>query len=88
MKAKYYMECSVLHASCGKKKKTFVCLEEHCGFCGLVNEGLVWKAGNGKSICIWQDRWLNLPTMYKVLSPPKVIDLVSMVNALIDNNTK
>jgi hypothetical protein len=50
MKAKYYLECLVLHASCGKKP-SFAWRSIH-GSCDLVNEGLVWRVGNGKSICI------------------------------------
>ncbi|XP_059446647.1 uncharacterized protein LOC132178216 [Corylus avellana] len=86
MKAKYYLECSVLDAPCGKKLSFAWRSIQNAS--DLVNEGLIWRVGNGRSIRIWQDRWIKSPTTYRVLSPPSVIDPTSTVSVLIDHNTK
>ena len=40
--------------------------------------------GNGKSIHIWQDRWLPTPSQYKVISPPSLLHPAARVEELID----
>jgi hypothetical protein len=86
MKAKYYPNCSVLEADCGKKRS--FAWRSIQGSSDLIKEGLVWRAGNGKSIRIWKDRWLKSPTTYKIISHPKILDPNSIVSALIEDNTK
>jgi len=44
--------------------------------------------GNGKTIHIWDDKWLPTPTTYKVISPQKDFGDFPMVSALIDHDTK
>jgi hypothetical protein len=51
----------------------------------LLQEGLVWRIGDGKSIKIWQDRWIPMPISYTVQSPPRVIPDSSTVSMLIDH---
>lgn len=86
MKAKYYPECSVLEADCGKKP-SFVWHSIQSS-CDLVKEGLLWRVGNGNTIRIWQDKWLPSPTTYKVVSPPRVLNPNATVSSLIDGVTK
>ncbi|XP_059437076.1 uncharacterized protein LOC132170205 [Corylus avellana] len=57
MKAKYYPECSVLDAPCGKKPSFAWRSIQNSS--DLVNEGLIWRVGNGQSIRIWQDKWVK-----------------------------
>ena len=35
----------------------------------LLQEGMSWRVGDGKSIKIWHDRWLPSPTTYAIQSP-------------------
>jgi hypothetical protein len=86
MKAKYYPNCSVLEADCGKKPS--FAWRSIQSSSDLIKEGLVWRVGNGKSIRIWKDRWFKSPTTYKIISPPKILDPNSTVSALIEENTK
>jgi ribonuclease HI len=86
MKAKYFPDCSVLEASLGKKP-SFAWRSIHSSM-DLLQEGLVWRVGNGKTIRIWKDRWLNTPTTYRVQSPPKILADNATVSLLIDANTK
>ena len=69
-------------------KKTFILLRSIQSSSDLIREGSVWRVGNGRRIRIWQDKWILLPTTYKVLSPPRVLDLASTVSSLIDGDTK
>jgi hypothetical protein len=51
---------------------------------GLL-QGLIWRIGDGRSIKIWQDRWLPTPTSYTVQSHPRVIPDSCTVSMLIDH---
>lgn len=54
----------------------------------LLKEGLVSRVGDGKSIHIWNDRWLPTPTSFSVQSPPRVISADSVVSVLIDSELR
>lgn len=86
MKAKYYSDCTVLEAPLGSKP-SFAWWSIQ-GSCDLLQEGLVWRVRNGKSIRIWKDKWILSPTTYRVQSPPRVLDETATISSLIDTNTK
>ncbi|XP_059445337.1 uncharacterized protein LOC132177129 [Corylus avellana] len=50
----------------------------------LLNEGLVWRVGNGKGIKIWGDKWLFSPTTYAIQSSVRILSENARVSALID----
>jgi hypothetical protein len=53
----------------------------------LSKKGLyIWRVGNRKTIRIWKHRWLNSPTTFRVLSPPREIDPFSTVSIVIDDD--
>lgn len=54
----------------------------------LLQEGLVWRVGNGESIKIWEDKWLPSPISYIVQSPIRILPPEACVSALIDPITK
>lgn len=54
----------------------------------LLKECLVWRVGDGKSIHIWNERWLPTPTSFLVQSPPRVISGDSTVSTLIDSDLR
>ncbi|XP_059446650.1 uncharacterized protein LOC132178220 [Corylus avellana] len=70
-------DCSILEASLGKKP-SFARRSIH-NSSDLVREGLVWRVGNGKTICIWKDIWINSPTTYQVQTAPRILADTSMV---------
>jgi hypothetical protein len=86
MKAKYYPESSILKAWLGWQP-SFAWRNFHSS-CDLLNEGLIWRVGNGSSIRIWKDKWLPSPNTYSICSAPVVLDSVATVNELIDGETK
>ena len=85
-KAKYFPNCDVLGASIGSNpsyawRSINKSLE-------VLKQGTRWRVGNGKLIHIWDDKWLPIPTTYKVISPPKDFGAFPMVSSLIDEDTK
>ena len=53
----------------------------------LVEEGLRWRVGNGASIHVWEDRWLPIPSTYKVTSPRMFLQADTRVQELINEAT-
>ena len=47
-----------------------------------------WQVGNGKTVNIWEDKWLLTPTTFKAISPPRIIGDFPMVSTLIDQDIK
>jgi ribonuclease HI len=82
LRGKYFPHDSFLSAELGNRpsyvwKSLFFARE-------LLEDGLVWRIGDGSNVKIWKDRWLPTPITYAVQSPPKVIPEDSLVATLID----
>ncbi|XP_023878292.2 uncharacterized protein LOC111990734 [Quercus suber] len=54
----------------------------------VIKRGTRWSVGNGRRIHIWDDRWLPMPTTYKVISPQGDYGDFPMMSSLIDNDTR
>ena len=58
----------------------------------MVKRVTRWRVGNGNLIHIWEDKWLPIPSTYKVIPPPppkkKQFGDFPMVSALIDKDTR
>lgn len=54
----------------------------------LLNEGLVWRVGNGRRIKIWGDKWLFSPTTYAIQSPINTLTADARVCELIDQDSQ
>lgn len=50
----------------------------------LLSEGLFWHLGNGKSIKIWKDKWINIPMSNKIISPVCRLSSNATINELIN----
>ncbi|KAF5449805.1 hypothetical protein F2P56_030217 [Juglans regia] len=67
LKAKYFHRSDFLHARFGSNA-SYVwrnLLEAR----PILEEGLIWRIGNGKEVNIWRDKWIQQPTSYKVQTP-------------------
>jgi hypothetical protein len=53
----------------------------------LLEEGLVWRVGNGENIKIWGDKWLPSPTSHTIQSPVHFLNSEAKVGELIDQDT-
>ncbi|XP_042958109.1 uncharacterized protein LOC122293655 [Carya illinoinensis] len=54
----------------------------------LIKTGLVWRVGNGRSIKIWKDKWVSIPSTFKVQTPNKILDYNATVSELIEDESK
>lgn len=83
-KAKYFPNSSFVESSLGNRpsfvwRSIFASIE-------LLQQGLVWRVGDGKGIHVWQDRWLSIPISYAVQSPQRIIGEDTWVAALINSD--
>lgn len=54
----------------------------------ILKEGCTWRVGNGQSIDIWEDRWLNHPDHSKVFTASPQEGAVHYVSDLIDQDKR
>jgi ribonuclease HI len=54
----------------------------------IIIKGAVWRVGNGKSINIWNQRWLPEESHRTVISPPPAVLLNSTVSELMIPNSQ
>ena len=85
-KARYFPFSNVLNAQLGCNP-SYAWRSIHSSL-EVIRKGTRWRVGNGKTIHIWEDKWLPTPTTYKAISLPCCIDDFPMVFALIDHDTK
>ena len=85
-KARYFPFSDILNAQVGCNP-SYAWRSIHSSL-EVIRKGTRWRVGNGKTIHIWEDKWLSTPTTYKEISPPYCIDDFPMVSAPIDQNTK
>jgi len=84
--SKYFPNSSFLEAQLGSKpsfawRSLFNARE-------LLSKGLLWRVGDGRSIKVWDEKWLPTPSTYSIRSIPRSLDENSMVADLIDQYTK
>jgi ribonuclease HI len=84
MKCKYYPRGSILEAQLGNKP-SFI-WRSILSSRSLIQDGLVWRIGDGSLVHIWGDKWLPSPSTYSIQSPPKSIAPDAMVSELIDQD--
>lgn len=53
----------------------------------LLNEWLMWRIGNGRSVKIWGDRWIPSPWSYAIQTPNRNFNKEANVCSLIDEAT-
>ncbi|XP_041023932.1 uncharacterized mitochondrial protein AtMg00310-like [Juglans microcarpa x Juglans regia] len=54
----------------------------------LLQEGAIWRIGNGNSVRIWTDKWLPTPSTFKPQSGFQFFDREAKVNLLINHQTR
>ena len=86
MKAKYHPNCSIIEAARGRNP--FFAWRSIQSSSDLIQEGLIWRVGNGEKIRIWQDKWLPMPSTFKVYSTPILLHPTATVKELIDSTSK
>jgi len=86
LKAKYFPYSSVMEVSIGTKPS--FAWRIIISSLPLLQQGIVWRVGDGHSIRVWQDRWLPTPNTFMVQSPKRLLGEDALVSNLIDPNTK
>lgn len=54
----------------------------------LLEEGLIWRIGDRKTVKVWKDRWLPKPVTFRIQSPMCILHENAKVKELIDSDTK
>jgi hypothetical protein len=85
MKAKYYPNTSLFEAKVGRRP-SYAWRSIHSS-CDLLQDGLVWRVGNGETIRIWKDRWIPCPSTFRINSQPRLLSLEATVSELIEETT-
>ena len=83
LKAKYYARSTILETQL-ENKPSFA-WRSIVGALDVMQEGLVWRFGNGAQVRIWGDKWLPTPTAFSIQTPPSILDPKAHVSELIDN---
>jgi hypothetical protein len=86
LKAKYYPSSSILETSMGNclsyMWKSFMVAQP------VLQNGLIWRVGNGSDISIWSDKWVPKPNTYRIQSPRVLLDAHARVSELIDQDMR
>jgi hypothetical protein len=82
LKAKYFKNVSFLEAKKGSQAS--YAWQSILAARDILNEGMHWRIGNGKSVKIWGDRWVPRPTSYKIQSPVSMLAMDAKVEQIID----
>jgi hypothetical protein len=82
IKAKYYSNGSLMTAKLGSKPS--FAWRSIFGARELLEEGLMWRIGNGKDVKIWGNNWIPKPTSYIAHSTSRMLDPDSKVSDLIN----
>lgn len=54
---------------------------------GVVEDGVLWRVGNGAKVRIWKDKWLLPPYSILSYSPHQRLDEDAKVCILMDSST-
>jgi hypothetical protein len=84
LKAKYYPNCSLLHA--GPKKGSSYTWQSIVAGLKTFKRGHVWRIGIGEKVNIWEDHWIPTSPTRKVITRRGQI-LYKTVDQLIDPTT-
>jgi hypothetical protein len=86
MKAKYFPNCSIMEANVGSRPS--LVWRSILASKDLIEDGAIWRIGDGRSVKIWGDKWLPRTKSSMVYSP-RISNLQNMkVDELIDREEK
>ena len=85
LKARYFPKNDFINASIGNNPS--YTWHSIMAAQNLIKEGIRWRIGNGANIRVWMDKWLPVPSTYKVTSPRLFMHEDTRVQELIDIST-
>lgn len=51
----------------------------------MLELGVRWRIGDGKSVRLWKDAWVGSNGSGKIISPVRILDENATVDAILDN---
>ncbi|XP_035540298.1 uncharacterized mitochondrial protein AtMg00310-like [Juglans regia] len=84
LKAVYYPNTSILQTQAGSRPS--FAWKSICATIPIIKEGYIWQVGDGKSIKVWEDKWIKREGSCTVHSQRKIMSESAMVADLIDTN--
>jgi hypothetical protein len=82
---KYYPQGNFLEANLGRRSS--YAWRSIWNARPLLEDGLIWRVGNGESIQIWGDRWIPSKGSHWIQSPVQTLPMDAKVSALLDLDT-
>jgi hypothetical protein len=86
IEAKYYPQSMILEATLGTQL-SFAWISLMAA-CAVMKNGLVWRVGIERDICIWGDKWIPTPISFSIQSPQRILPVDAKVVELINQDTK
>jgi hypothetical protein len=86
MRAKYYPDGSILEAQVGTRPS--FAWRSISSSCEVLNEGLIWRIGNGATVQIWKDKWIPNPSTFRIVTPPNILSPNATVKELFELDLK
>jgi hypothetical protein len=83
---KYFPQSSFLEARVGPRAS--FAWRSLCNSRALLEEGMVWRVGDGTSIKIWKDKWVLSSSSFKIQSSVCILSPDTKVSSLIDVDTR
>ncbi|XP_075663041.1 uncharacterized protein LOC142632545 [Castanea sativa] len=83
-KARFFPECSILEAK--DSRVGFNAWKSILSARDVIRKGMVWRIGNGESVCIKQDKWLPSQLSRSVVSPIPQMPPDAKASELIDHD--
>ena len=83
LKAKYFPDCEFVEATVERRPSYLwrsIMAAQH-----IVRSGARWQVGNGQKIRVWSNKWLPIPSTFKVISPPKLLGCEALASDLINS---
>ncbi|XP_062176144.1 uncharacterized protein LOC133881222 [Alnus glutinosa] len=85
MRDKYHPEADFMNSELGKRPS--YAWRSISQAKSLLEEGLMWRVGNGEKIKIWKDRWIPTSTYHKIQDPVRVLSTDAKVAEIINRST-
>ncbi|XP_042974614.1 uncharacterized mitochondrial protein AtMg00310-like [Carya illinoinensis] len=85
VRAKYFLATNFLKAKLGSSPSYI--WQSILSTRPLLEDGLLWRIGNGEAISIWTDKWLPQHTTFKPQSSIRFLQVDTKVSNLIDSDT-
>lgn len=82
LKARYFPTTTIWEARCGPNPS--YTWRSICSARSVLEQGVRWRVGDGKSISLWDDAWIDGKGTGKLISPRRILNHDAKVEAILD----